>query len=79
MTAITLNAHTNRPTLHRFALADLVANIFTSLSEVCAGARDGREIQARYETYARMSKFELAQRGMSRPDIYRAALLGRNV
>ena len=49
------------------------------MSEFCAGAREGQKIEARYRTYSRMSGPDLAARGLTRSDIYRAALVGRPV
>jgi hypothetical protein len=51
----------------------------TIFLDFCDGAREGREIETRYRTYARMSQPDLASRGMTRADIYRAALIGRPV
>lgn len=73
MTTISLN-----PTTASHA-AGIVSTLVTSFSDFCAGARDGREIETRYRTYSRMSGPDLAELGMSRADIYRAALLGRPV
>ena len=75
MSTITLNTHTAHSTSYRSVLIDLVVHLF----EFREGARDGQEIQARYQTYSRMSKAELAEFGMTRSDIYRAALIGRPV
>ena len=51
----------------------------TSFNDFCEGVREGREIEARYRKLSRMSKAELAELGLTRADIYRAALLGRPV
>jgi hypothetical protein len=40
------------------------------------GMNDGRDIAARYDRLARMSRGELARHGLSRTDISRAALNG---
>ena len=76
MTTITLKS-----TEHQTGqtVASLATSLVASFSEFCAGIRDGREIEVRYRTYARMSQPDLAELGMSRADIYRAALLGRPV
>jgi hypothetical protein len=47
------------------------------LAELCAGARDGREIEARYDTLARKSDSDLAAIGLTRSDVTQAALTGR--
>lgn len=73
MTTITLNGtrQASAPT----GWTGLVA----SFSEFCAGVRDGQEIETRYRELSRMSRPDLAKIGLNRPDIYRAALLGRPV
>ena len=77
MTTITLH-RTATPT-SSFSVAGIATSLVASFSEFCAGARDGQEIEARYRTYARMSGPDLAELGMRRADIYRAALVGRPV
>ena len=52
------------------------SSFVTSLSEFRAGARDGQEIYERYRKLSRMSNAELAELGLTRADIYRAALIG---
>ena len=76
MTTITLNraASTQREWSYR-----ITNSLVASFSEFCAGVRDGQEIHHRYRTYSRMSGPDLAELGMSRTEIYRAALLGRPV
>jgi hypothetical protein len=59
--------------------AGIVNALVTSFAEFCAGVRDGQEIEARYRAYSRMSGPDLAAIGLSRNDIYRAALVGRPV
>jgi hypothetical protein len=54
-------------------------SLVASFTEFCAGARDGQEIHDRYRRYSRMSGPDLAEIGLSRTEIYRAALLGRPV
>ena len=75
MTAITLthpdDADPDRPTT-----AGNGSSFVNSFSELCAGARDGQEIYERYRRLSRMSNAELAELGLIRADIYRAALLG---
>ena len=75
MTTITLNG-TAAPTQ---TSAGIASRFVASFSEFCAGVRDGQDIEARYRAYSRMSHAELAELGMSRADVYRAALLGRPV
>jgi len=76
MTTITLDT-TDRPTsTHKVrSLAKFIAGF----TEFCEGAREGKEIEARYRTYARLSQPDLAELGMTRAEIYRAALVGRPV
>ena len=59
--------------------AGIVNALVASFAEFCAGVRDGQDIEARYRDYSRMSGPDLAAIGLSRNDIYRAALLGRPV
>ena len=73
MTTITLNG--TRPASAPAAWTGLVA----SFSDFCAGVREGRDIETRYHELSRMSRHDLAEIGLSRADIYRAALLGRPV
>jgi len=47
------------------------------LAELCAGARDGREIEARYDALTRKSDADLAALGLTRDDVTHAALTGR--
>jgi hypothetical protein len=75
MTTITFS-HTASET---FKAAGIVNSLVASFAEFCAGAREGQEIEARYRTYSRMSGPDLAELGMTRSDIYRAALVGRAV
>jgi hypothetical protein len=75
MTSITFS-HTASETSKA---AGIVTALVASFSEFCAGAREGQEIEARYRTYFRMSGPDLAARGLTRSDIYRAALVGRPV
>jgi uncharacterized protein YjiS (DUF1127 family) len=56
-----------------------VTTFVSSFNEFCEGIRDGQAIEARYRKLSRMSKSELAEIGLTRADIYRAALLGRPV
>ena len=73
MTTITLSPDdtgSERPTTSSFV---------SSFHEFCEGVRDGQAIEARYRKLSRMSKAELAEIGLTRAEIYRAALLGRPV
>ena len=74
MTTITFNG-TDHPT----STASVWTGFVASFAEFCAGARDGQEIEARVRSYSRMSQPDLAELGMTRADIYRAALIGRPV
>jgi hypothetical protein len=51
--------------------------IASFIAEFCAGAREGLEIQARYDALARKSDKELAALGLTRDDIGRAAVTGK--
>jgi hypothetical protein len=52
---------------------------FTShLAELCAGARDGLAIEARYNALTRKSDTDLGAVGLTRSDLARAALTGRH-
>jgi hypothetical protein len=72
MTAITHTSFT--PTSH-------IDNVFTAVVDFCAdcfaGARDGREIEARYHTLSQLSVHDLARIGLTRADVAQAALTGR--
>jgi uncharacterized protein YjiS (DUF1127 family) len=46
-------------------------------ADFCAGARQGREIEARYDALSRLSTPDLARLGLTRADVARAALTGR--
>jgi hypothetical protein len=71
MTSITLTAGTVRPQRVPF-----VATAF--FAEFLAGAREGLEIEARYDTLRRMSAADLAKRGLTRADIGHAAVTGKD-
>jgi hypothetical protein len=72
MTTITLTAHTTSALWASFR-----STLAASFVEFCAGAREGREIEARYAALTRKSNAELATIGLTRFDIARAALTGR--
>jgi hypothetical protein len=60
------------------SLQTSLLSAFTNhLVELCAGARDGLDIEARYDTLARKSDSELAAIGLTRSDVSQAALTGR--
>jgi len=69
MTTITLTAKARRPSV---ALA--VVNFIAELRD---GAREGLEIEARYDALSRKSDQELAALGLKREDIGRAAVTGK--
>jgi len=71
MTAITFSAKTTAAPFNGFFSA-----VVAACANFCAGAREGRVIEARYDALARKSTSELAQLGLTRPDIARAALTG---
>jgi hypothetical protein len=71
MNTISLTAKTAR---HR-SITD--HPISTIIAEFCAGAREGLEIQARYDALARKSDKELAALGLTRDEIGRAAVTGK--
>jgi uncharacterized protein YjiS (DUF1127 family) len=77
MTTITLthpdDADPDRPTT-----AGNSSSFVTSIAELRAGARDGAEIYERYRRLSSMSNAELAELGLTRAEIYRAALLGHS-
>jgi hypothetical protein len=47
------------------------------LAELCAGAREGLEIEARYDALAGKSDSDLAAIGLARHDVTQIALSGR--
>lgn len=49
----------------------------TFFAEFLAGAREGLEMEARYDTLARKSAPDLAKLGMTRGDIAQAAVTGK--
>jgi uncharacterized protein YjiS (DUF1127 family) len=51
------------------------SSFVSSFNDFC----EGQEIEARYRKLSRMSDADLAKLGLTRTDIYRAALLGRPV
>ena len=52
----------------------IFSTVVTSCAEFCAGARQGRDIEARYHTLNRRSGPDLVRLGMTRTDVARAAL-----
>ena len=73
MTAITFPTKT---VIARFV--SFFSAVVAACANFCAGAREGREIEARYDALARKSPSELAQLGLTRQDIARAALTDPN-
>lgn len=63
MTAITIQAGTSYPT-GLFYAATCAA---TYLGQFIGGIEDGREIAARHFEFSRLSRTELARRGLTRP------------
>ncbi len=57
--------------------ASLLSAFASHLAEVCTGAREGLEIEARYDVLARKSDADLAAIGLTRSDVTQAALAGR--
>jgi hypothetical protein len=47
------------------------------LAALCAGARDGLDIETRYDALSRKSDTELAAIGLTRSDVPQAAVTGR--
>jgi hypothetical protein len=70
MTAMTLTA----ATAHREPVSSSVAAF---IAEFCAGVRDGRDIEARYNVLARMSADDLGRLGLTRADIARVAVTAK--
>jgi len=70
MNTFSLTAKTARRSLTREPLG-------TTIAEFLAGAREGLEIQARYDALARKSDKELAALGLTRDQIGRAAVTGK--
>ena len=70
MTAITFTADT--ATDHTTIFSAVTAYI----ADVLAGAREGREIAARYDRLSRMSRTDLARLSLTHADVARAALTG---
>jgi hypothetical protein len=73
--AMTAIAHTS------FTTTSHIDNVFAAMVGFCqdcfAGARDGREIETRYQTLSQLSAHDLARIGLTRADIAQAALTGR--
>ena len=58
--------------------ASFLSAFANHLAELCAGARDGRDIETRYDALARKSDTDLAAVGLVRSDIPQAALTARH-
>jgi uncharacterized protein YjiS (DUF1127 family) len=54
----------------------VVASLLRTLNAHWEDIRAGRDLAARYDKLTRMSRSELASRGLSRQDIARAAVTG---
>jgi hypothetical protein len=52
----------------------IFSTVIASCAEFCAGARQGRDIEARYHTLNSRSGPDLARLGMTRTDVARTAL-----
>ncbi|MEX2035556.1 MAG: hypothetical protein WEA28_10230 [Xanthobacteraceae bacterium] len=68
-------AHTAFTTTSR--IDAVFAAVLGFCAEFCAGARHGREIEARYHALSQRSTPDLARLGSARADMARAALTGR--
>ncbi len=74
MTAITFTAQTATTQTATTRFNSFFSAVNAACANFCAGAREGRELAARYNALSRKSTSELAQLGLTRPDIARAAL-----
>jgi hypothetical protein len=72
---MTVIAHTAFTTT--FRIETIFAAVLGFCAEFCAGARQGREIEARYHALSQRSTPDLARLGLTRADVARAALTGR--
>jgi hypothetical protein len=63
----------NSAATHRTWLETAIGRAFLRYS---GGIREGQTIAARYHRLSRMSRAELAQHGLTRGDVNRAALMG---
>ena len=72
MTVITHTAFTAA-----FRIETIFAAAVGFCADLCAGARQGREIEARYHALSQRSTPDLARLGLTRADVARAALTGR--
>ena len=61
-----------------FSQTSILSAFASRFAEFCAGARDGLEIEARYDALTRKSDSDLAAIGLERHDVTRAALFGRH-
>ena len=59
--------------------ASVFAVIACFFEDIAHGAREGREIEARYHELRRKTPSELTRLGLTSADITRAALTGRTV
>jgi hypothetical protein len=75
MTTITFNTHAGTAP-RKASMLSVIACLFEDLIQ---GAREGREIEARYHELRRKTPSELTRLGLTSADITRAALIGRIV
>ena len=65
-----------------FTASSRIDTVFAAVAgfcaDFCAGAREGREIEARYDALSRLSTADLARLGLTRADIAQAAVTGRS-
>ena len=75
MTTITISGHSDAAS-RQVSFLPVIACFF---EDIFAGARNGREIEARYHELRRKTPTELARLGLTAADINRAAANGRIV
>ena len=75
MTTITVTGHSDTGARQ----ASFLSAIACFFEDIFAGAREGREIEARYHELRRKTPAELARLGLTPADITRAAANGRIV
>ena len=69
----------SNPTIRSEAEPSDGSAFFTEIAKLCAGIRDGREIEIRYKRLSLMSDGELAKLGLTRAEIPFAALSGKGL
>lgn len=60
---------------HRITASDTFSRLADYIGQFVEGAREGRQIAARYRELSRLSGADLASRGLNRQTISRAALM----